>query len=734
MNAIQSSLARAAGLVAGTLLAISVLHAEDPKPTNDTFAAFENYIKFSGQGVSLTGSKAAYQKNTQTPQTGALGIEDFSFTKELNSTTTAKMDGRALAGAEDYLAQFQITKTDVGSFEVGYKQFRTFYDGAGGFFPINNAWLSLYPRSLAVDRGKFYATAVIATPDMPVFTFKYTNETRTGKKDSTIWGDTDQTGIPIYNVSSLNPISANRKIVPAYLNLDERHQEFEATVSHKIGRTSGSLSIIGTSIDNNDRRSVDRYPGELRPYPALPTTQPAFIVTPVLAQNQNKGFDLQRNKENAVTVNARIETEISDKVRVYFHGSRRNASSDIAAERMITASTATKLDTQVTVGAFTSGGRPPYSYYSVGSIDQSVWTGVIGLETKLAPDLKVNAALRYEDYRVSGYNNTTYVSYLITPATGTVEYKPVNAPNGISLVEKPVSPEIQIRYSAIKNLPIYLDWDYRSSPSTESVAYNSITPAGLNQALSSSTGNNNIKEKHSNLKLGANWNACSFFTARAEIFTKDHENTFTGFGDNLGDLYVLNYDIYGARLTGTIKPQAGLTLTTRFIEQLGKATTMGDSYVEGDSGDSKRYQLSETVDWAPNKSVYVQANLNVVFDTIKTSYPVVTGLAQNVLHNADNNYYNGSVLTGFAVEKNTDLLLQGTYYKADNYQPALAGSTVPYGMSAREYSLTVGVKHKMTERAIVNAKVGYLDSTNATAGGFSDYHGPLAYVSVDYKL
>jgi len=35
---------------------------------------------------------------------------------------------------------------------------------------------------------------------------------------------------------------------------------------------------------------------------------------------------------------------------------------------------------------------------------------------------------------------------------------------------------------------------------------------------------------------------------------------------------------------------------------------------------------------------------------------------------------------------------------------------------------------------ILDGKVGYLRRTDATTGGFTNYHGPLAYLSLEYKL
>jgi len=161
---------------------------------------------------------------------------------------------------------------------------------------------------------------------------------------------------------------------------------------------------------------------------------------------------------------------------------------------------------------------------------------------------------------------------------------------------------------------------------------------------------------------------------------------------------------------------------------------MEDGYLTGDSNDSKRYQIAETINWNPNKLFYLQGNVNVVWDKTSTAYPRAGGSANDVLHNADNNYWNGSVVAGFVIDKVTDGLVQATYSEASNYNPSLAGSTDPYGQGVRDYSLAVGVKRKFSERMSGSAKIGYFNSNSETTGGFANYKGTVGYLTVDYRL
>jgi hypothetical protein len=683
----------------------------------------------------LSGNKPAYQTRTQNAKTGAGGIEEFNITRELSNETTAVMEGRILPGAEDYLGKFTVTKNEVGSVTGGYKRFRTFYDGTGGFFPTNNAWLPIYPRALYVDRGNAFLEATVALPKAPSFTLKYNNATRTGRKDSTIWGDTDMTGIPIYSLGSLNPISANRKILPAYIELNERDETLELSMRHTVANTTFVVSAVRGQIDNHDTRSIDRYFGELKPYPAIPANPPT-LVNPALANNANKGFDEQTFNESSWTLSGRFETVFTPKVTLFGGLVYRQSEIDIAATRLVSASIATATGTQTLIGGYNPGARPPYSYTSSGALDEDVLTGNVGVRLKPLANLDIDLAVRGENLEVSGNNTANYVNQAVVLSTGVVTQYPVTGPNSLSISEKPWTPEVQFRYTGIRKLSLYGAWDYRKTSQDErtstvgmsvSTSAGTVTPSAVGLAYE------NIKERHSNAQLGANWTPSTFFNARAEVFTKDHENRFEGYATSAGSLYALNYDIYGARITVGLKPLPTVAFNTRYIVQRGKATIAEETF-SNRSGDSRRYQLSESVTWNPNKSFYTQADVSVVYDTIITSYPVVTGRAKDVLHNADNNYWTGSIVAGFVVDKLTNAEIQATYYRANNYEPALAAATVPYGAGAKDYSVSAGLKRKFSDRTVGSVKLGYVESRNDTTGGNTNFRGPVAYLSLEHAL
>ncbi len=725
---------RTTGLAAGlAVLSLPAVAAEsDALPEFDS-----NYITFSAGGADVNGSKAAYQARTQNAKTGAAGIEDLRFDYDLKDKTTLSVTGRALAGQEDYLLNFRFAKEEVGSFEVGYKTFRTFYDGAGGFFPIGNVWMPLFSRPLYVDRGQLTVLGTIALPKAPVWTFKYTHSTRDGRKDSTIFGDTNLTGIPILaGPGAVNPVAAMRKLLPTYVDLDEQNDTWEISVRHKVGNTSAVVTVGGNMIEDVNVREMQQNIGELAVYPAPVFTAPT--VNNVRAGSPRRTTMTQRQEEEGYYGSATFETVIDSKLTVFGGLQYHTADVEISGSRLFRATIASATGVREYAGGFNNTGataRAPYNWVAAGDLEFKVLTGNFGARFNPSKDLALEAAIRGERWEDSGTNVANYSSQGVTLATGAVTNYAAQGRHGVNNVEKPWTPTFDFRYTGFKGMALYGSWEYRTSKQDEHVRYAGLN--GLTKATEVDLIGKNIEETHCNATLGVSATISPKFNLRAEVFTKDHENDFNGYDDVLGRNYVLNYDITGAKLTATVKPGPTVNLTTRYIVQRSKAAVYHDGLTNAnvingwvDGNDSTRHSLSEGVTWNVSKTVFVQANGTVVYDQMQTMYPWISGNAKRNFRNADNNYVTGDATIGFAIDRKTNGMLQATYYRANNFDASYAAVGMPLGASAKESSVSLGVKHKIDDKTVLFGKVGYFDSENGTRGGFADFSGPLAYVSI----
>ncbi len=725
MKVILSDFIRPAGFLTGSLLVLAGVHARAADPvTPDAFPNFDSYIKISGQAASISGNSAAFQNRTRQPDNGGAGIEDLHIEKDLSKTSSLIIDGRALTGSEDYLGRVNLAKTNVGSVDFGYKRFRTFYDGVGGFFPLNKEWLPLATQDLHIDRAKFWIEANLTLPDAPTLTLRYTNELRDGRKDSTIWGDTDFTGLANNNL----PISPARKIVPSYITVGERHQRVEATLKQTVKKTSFEFTLFGDSTDNADTRFVTRFPGEVKPFPAPATT---VLLPSAQVNNQVVLAQLDAMKTKTTGFNAAGNTALSDKLTLRMGANYELVHTDIGGDRPLV--TATQTATGVVQVATDN-------YQGLaGGTRVKEFTGNVALDYQATPTVFAKLALRFQNEFTSGTS-----TYNVIAASGTPAITLATTPrfDFAKVHQNEETPVLELRYTGIRNLALYFNGSKRSLNGVErdTSSYNPLT------ATAGTLANNNTGEDHGDYTLGANWRAAQRLTLRAEVFQKGHKDSSAGYGVNVGDYYLLDSQFAGYKLTALAKATEQLGFTTRFIAQHGQMQVTGflPTYPAYDSMDSRNYMIGETIDWNPSTQCYVQLNANATFQVISTIYPRAgitpaagTSAAFNtnqVLQNSNNNYVTGGLIAGFVADKKTDLQIQLNYYKAANGNSYLAPLTQPYGVEVRDFSATVGAKRKLSDHLICNAKVGYFESKNDTSGGFLNFHGPVAYLAFDREF
>lgn len=689
MSAQRSSSLRAVPCTAATVLLLALpCSGKSATTPSDAFPTFESYVKVSGHAASITGDEAAFARRTQKPANGGAGIEDLHVAKDLSKTTSMVIDGRALEGSEDYLLRLNLTQTDVGSVEAGHKRFRTFYDGVGGFFPLNRQWLPLSKEELHTDRGRFWASAKVEMPDRPVMGIRYTNETRDGRKDSTTWGDSNLTGLPTVPANN-----ATRKIVPAYLEMDERHQVLEGSIRQTVGKTSATLRVVGDWVRNLDTRFVTRYPGEVTPNPERRVYQ-------------KDGFNT-----HSLAFIATTETVFNDRITFNTGASVQKVNGVVSGER-----------------PNAIGVLPTFDFKDLaGTTNAKIYTGNVSLRYTPNSSWVIQPSLRAEDSYTKAVGSFTRITTTGTPPTPV--YAQFNENSRVK--DKIFTPDLSVRYTGIKKWVIYGSASDRLDKGDDRHTDQFSTPLPSATQLQTDT----VNQDQAHYTLGANWNQSSALVLRAEVFHKDHENKFIGYATQIGSRYVLGYKFTGLKLSAIVKPIPQLSFTTRYQPQRGEMEVTTEKTATFDSMTAKSQMISETIDWNPNATVYVQGSVNVVFNQISTAYPRDQApLTIAPQRNSDNNYWTTSVISGFAVDKRTDAQVQYTYQRADNFEPGIAVGTQPYGAGYEEYTATVGMKHKFNDRWLASGKVGYFSSKNDTTGGRTNFHGPLAYVSVEYGL
>src|SRR5436305_430870 len=130
-----------------------------------------------------------------------------------------------------------------------------------------------------VERGDAWIELGLRAPNWPEITIRYDHEFRFGQKDSTVWGDTNLTGL-------LPPYNSTRKIVPSFRNIDEKRDIFSFEASKTIGNTDVLLGMRYEHNTNDYSLNMERGAGQLPP--AVPPPGQQRKVT----QQQNDDVDL----------------------------------------------------------------------------------------------------------------------------------------------------------------------------------------------------------------------------------------------------------------------------------------------------------------------------------------------------------------------------------------------------------------------------------------------------------
>jgi hypothetical protein len=784
MKANNLTFFRSAGLVAGAMLAlsgVSLLGGEKTIPA-DAFPNFDSYIKVSGQAASVSGDGASYQARARQPENGTYGIEDFHYAKDTSKDVTMTIDGHALVGSEDYLGQVKFTKNEVGTFDVGYKRFRTFYDGVGGFFSNNaNAyypgtqsyypgtattyngqaytptatylpWQPLAKEALSLDRGKFWVEATLAMPDKPVFSVKYVNELRNGKKDSTIWGDTSLTGLPTSGYLQ-NPISPVRKITPSWINVGERHENLEATVSHTYKKVTASFTVFSDKTSNLDTRYVVRFPGEAKIFAVPSSTLTGKLVSSINTNNQIQQYQTDGMASDTTGMSGKLDVALTDTLTLKLAGAYEKVSNEVTGDRPLV--TATPSSPSV----IPSGPNDPSVQQIITDNNANLFAtvklqelnGSVALDWKASKDLSVKVGVKTSEEWFHSDGGFTAVTSAQSSTTGVVTYTSTPRIIWARLHESGTTPVVDVRYTGIKNVSLYFTGSQRDISGDErNVA--TYTPS---TGVTSNALNQSVSDKAGNYKLGANWRVSNQVTLRGEVYQKTSKigvpsGTLVSGASTTNLYYLADLKHDGYKLSAIVKPMPELSFTTRFIYEKGTGQVTGTqpTVPTFDSLASKNYQFGETIDWAPSRSVYVQLSGNIVFNDISTIYPRAGTYPANstanppvgaydvnrVLQNSVNNYTTFTALAGWAAAAHTDVQVQFSQYKASNANANAGLWTVPYGVACSDTQTTLGIKHQFNDKLVMNAKVGYFDSKNDTTGGMTNYKGPMAYVAFEHAL
>jgi hypothetical protein len=674
--------------------------AEKPAQTEDqTTTEYNNWLTLGVGSTFIDGDKAQFMQRRQMRKGPFGGIEDFHWEENVGKKGIFQIDGHGIFDNHDYSIRLGISDPDKGYLRAGYTEFRTWYDGSGGFFPQNGQWFSLYNEELHIDRGEAFFEGGLTLPDIPQITFRYAHEFRKGLKDSTEWGDSNLTGG-----------FGTRAIVPTFLSIDEKRDIFQGDAKHTIGNTDVGLGLRYEIIDNNNSRNIHRRPNE--------PTADRYVT-------QTDGL-----KEDMFNVHGFTETRFNEKVVLTLGGSFTTLDTDISGSRIY----GTSYDPVYDPVYARRQQRDEGFMDLAGGANMKQYVANLNLMVTPLDNLVLVPSLRVEKQDLDGIAQFTELN-VTNVAFPVVTDELFNTANRGFLE---VTESLEARYTGIRNWSFYARglWSQADGNQTEQEAE---TITGVVD-LFRDTDWHAFDQKY---VAGANWYPLNRLNFGGQYYHKIHSYDYDHISDSTpnappsGNRYPAfltdqDFTTDDMNVRATWRPFGSLTLITRYDFQLSTVDTKGDFLNNNQSAEITSHIIGETVSWTPLPRLYLQAGANYSLDSTDTPAANALGTTNLVL-NAANDYWNASCLVGYALNDKTDVQAQYFYYHANNYvDNSVYGQ--PYGAGAEEHGITATINREISKAVRVSLKYGFFRNRDRTYGGNNDYDAHLVHASLQYRF
>ncbi len=249
--------------------------------------------------------------------------------------------------------------------------------------------------------------------------------------------------------------------------------------------------------------------------------------------------------------------------------------------------------------------------------------------------------------------------------------------------------------------------------------------------------------------VGGNYYIRSGLTLSAQYYYRNVDQDFTndyaptGTTSNMVDGQLKNYssDTHDVNFRLTWRAMPGLTFVTRYdYQQLTiENTAFWDLDAVSptrtiDSGDITRHILSESVTWNVTDRLYVQGSVHWI--SSETDTPAdsgANGVDPRFTPDWDNDYLTASLVSGYALNRNTDLIFSYSYYNADNYLSG-GGVATPVGTVSDEHAFSVAMIQRINANMSWTARYGYYRGDDDAAGGFNDYEAHMISTGLQVRF
>ena len=685
--------------------------------TEDQPEEYKNWIELAIGGVITSGDRAQFEEQHWLPGGQPYGgIQDLHLEETIGKNVLFSVDGHALWDYNDYDITVQLAKANLGYIKAGYTEFRSWYDGNGGFFPHNDVFFNPPYPEMHIDRGDAWIELGLRAPNWPEITIRYDHEFRFGQKDSTVWGDTNLTGLP-------PPANSTRKIVPSFRNIDEKRDIFSFEASKTIGNTD---ILLGMRYEHN----TDDY--------SLNMERSAGSVG-VVPGGQRKVTQTQNDDVDLFSGHGITETRITDNLWFTAGYSYTTITNDLSGTRIF----GTQWDEAFGEPVPTLGSRD-HAFIDLAGTAQ-IKENLFNANLFWMPfdGLAILSGFRY-----THENNDSESTFIDEePVPNTPPFTPTNPEGGFHFgVGLPAeggrnsdynlfAQRLELRYTGIKDWLFYFEGEWDEEWGHVNEFQNIDEPLPLDKDT------NALGQKYT---VGANWYPTTQLTLSAQYYYQRASYGEDVVSATFPTLINQDWNTNDLNVRVTFRPKiptwlGTLSLVTRY--DFVHTSIDGQWFVdeqtlsELQSGQIKQHVISESLNWNPLPRFFLQANFSYVLnqtDTPANNIELVPNEGPTVV-NFRNDYWTVTSGFGYIIDDKTDFYADYYFYCANDYYKN-AFVALPYGMGATENAVTATVTRQLSKNTRLTLKYGFFDYQDTTSGGHNNYRAHSLFSSLQIRF
>lgn len=639
---------------------------------------FSNWINFTYGGTAVFGDEASFQRRTGLDADVYGGIDSMRYERIMDDVTLL-FEGHALFGIDDYDLTLSLIKDDVGFLRAGFRHFRTYYDGSGGWVPrARGAWIPIVNDELAVDRGNLWIEAGLRMENVPEITLSYSHQWRDGVKDSLSWAP-----------AALAPIGYG--IVPTLNHINEIRDTIKLDVAHTVGNTDLQLGLFYEAVRNDNERQAHRAPRD------------------ATVANDRRVYHREIYDADLFNAHLSSESRLNDQMLLSFGYAFTTMNTDTSGSERHS------LDRAGAWRSYSDHGNSPLT----GGADHHSHVTNANFWWNPIPDLVIVPSIRAE------WEDQSAVSWFtewdrVTRAPIREYFR--NDSDVDNLTE-----QLDIRFTGIDNLVLYTRTEYSQSDRDRLLI-------DIDNERRESTS----RVSQQKYIVGANWYPIRGISLAAQYYRRnydlDYDHDFAPVVGNAFDAQMFSHDFdiddFNVRLTWRVLPT--LTLASRYdlqtteIYNRGRAGT-GRTLDNVQSAEIERNVFSQSITWSPVANAYLQGSISLV--NAHTNTPA-NNWAPRRITDFSNDYVTANLAAGYAFNPRTNIAANYTFYHSNNY-PDMMGrgaapsryypGSIPFGSDADEHALTVTLNRQVNDNLIWSLGYGFFASNDGAVGGHNNF-------------